>query len=212
MQLYTTYSSYNQTLAACSQNSCCPAGVQGNTALGNNAGLSITTGSNNTTLGNSAGSQITTGSNNTAIGYNAQVPSATTSNQIRIGDTAITYAGVQVAWTITSDRHAKSNIQDSNLGLDFISKLRPVSYYRNNDASEKLEYGFIAQEVEEVLNSAGITNNGIIALDDKGGYSMRYNDLFAPIVKTIQAQQNQIAAQQNQIDELKKIISEMITK
>ena len=29
MPLYTTYSSYNQTIAACSQNSCCPAGPTG---------------------------------------------------------------------------------------------------------------------------------------------------------------------------------------
>ena len=46
-------------------------------------------------------------------------------------------------------------------GLDFISKLRPVSYTRNNDESKKVEYGFIAQEVEFAANKAGFTFSGV---------------------------------------------------
>ena len=102
--------------------------------------------------------------------------------------------------------------------MNFISQLRPVSYYRNNDESKKLEYGFIAQEVEEILNNEGITNNRIISKDDAGMYGLRYNDLMAPMVKAIQEQQlmienlkkdNQLMQKQNdlmqqQINELKK--------
>ncbi len=183
-----------------------------NIANGWGALSSNTTGNINTSIGHLAGSLITTGSNNTAIGFDAQVPTATASNQVTIGNANVTYAGVQVAWTVTSDKRWKSNIQNSNLGLDFISKLRPVSYFRNNDESKKLEYGFIAQELEEALNHAGVTNNGIISKDSKGMYGVRYNDLMAPMVKAIQEQQTIIESQQKQIDELKQLVETLIKK
>ena len=143
-----------------------------------------------------------TGDNNIAIGAYAQVPSSSGSNQVMIGNISITYAGIQVPWTITSDKHWKSDIRDSHLGLDFISKLRPVSYYRNNDENKKIEYGFIAQELEAVLNIAGASNNGIISKNDEGMYGVRYNDLIAPMVKAIQEQQEIIKALQERIIEL----------
>jgi len=157
-----------------------------NTGVGINSLNSNTTGYRNTAVGDSSLYSNTTGSNNTAIGYNAQVPDGTLSNQVRIGNTAVTYAGVQVAWTITSDKRWKSDIQNSNLGLSFISKLNPVSYIRKNDESQKTEYGFIAQEVEEVLLESGVDNSGMINIDDDGMYELRYNDLLAPMVKAIQ--------------------------
>ncbi len=158
----------------------------GNSAFGFQSLILHTTGSNNTGVGFNAGSNITTGSNNTAIGYNSQVPNESGSNQVRLGNEFITYAGVQVAWTITSDRRWKSAITNSNLGLDFISKLNPVSYFRTNDEKQKTEYGFIAQDVEEVLKESGAENSGMITIDDAGKYELRYNDLLAPMVKAIQ--------------------------
>ncbi|MGF2412828.1 tail fiber domain-containing protein [Ferruginibacter sp.] len=116
----------------------------------------------------------------------------------------MTYAGIQVPWTITSDSRFKSNIQTSALGLEFIKQLRPVSYYRNNDESKKTEYGFVAQEVEQTLNKAGIVNNGIISKDDAGMYSVRYNDFIAPMVKAIQQQQEMIEALKKQNELLAK--------
>jgi hypothetical protein len=175
-----------------------------NTAIGSQA-LFNNTGNNNTSLGYDALFSNTTGSNNIAIGYNAQVPNGTLSDQVRIGNTSVTYAGVQVAWTYTSDKRWKSDIQSSELGLNFISKLRPVQYYRTNDEGKKTEYGFIAQELEEALNNAGATNNGIISKDDEGMYGVRYNDLIAPMVKGMQEQQEMIenSASQLEVDQLR---------
>ena len=132
------------------------------------------------------------------------MPTPTASNQVRIGNTSITYAGIQVAWTVTSDKRWKSDIKQSNLGLDFITKLKPVSYFRNNDESKKREYGFIAQELEETLNASGAAANGIISKDDKGMYSVRYNDLMAPMVKAIQEQQLLIQDLKFKIEELER--------
>jgi hypothetical protein len=158
----------------------------GNSAFGQGSLFSLTSGIYNTTIGNSSGSQLTSGNRNIIIGYNAQVPSNTGNDQVRIGNANISYAGIQVAWTITSDRRWKSNILNSNLGLSFISKLRPVSYTRNNDESKKTEYGLIAQEVEEVLKDEGTENTGMLTVTDEGMYELRYNDLLAPMIKAIQ--------------------------
>lgn len=157
-----------------------------NSAFGNSSLLNVTTGDQNTAIGNFSGSNITTGNGNIAIGYNAQVPSSVSDNQIRIGNTFITYAGIQVPWTVTSDRRWKQNILSSNLGLRFISLLRPVSYTRKNDESGKTEYGLIAQEVEEALQQEGIDSSGMLTVTDEGMYELRYNDLLAPMIKAIQ--------------------------
>ncbi|MCZ7603179.1 MAG: tail fiber domain-containing protein [Melioribacteraceae bacterium] len=155
-------------------------------AIGYQALLNNTTGVRNSALGYDAGSLITTGSNNIAIGYDAQVPSGSSSNQIRVGNTSITYAGVQVAWTVTSDKRWKENIQSSPLGLEFISKLNPVIYTRNNDEKQRTEFGLIAQELEEVLKEFNIENPGMLTIDDDGYYHLRYNDLLSPMIKAIQ--------------------------
>ena len=106
---------------------------------------------------------------------------------------------------ITSDRRWKSDIKNSDLGLDFINKLRPVSYLRKNDETKKIEYGFIAQELEETLNKIGISSAGILTKDSQGMYGVRYNDFIAPMVKAIQEQQTQI-------EELKALVKQLLAK
>ena len=187
-----------------------------NSAFGIGSLQNNTTGNNNTAVGNISGNGITTGSNNTAIGYNAQVPNNAGDNQVRIGNTSITYAGIQVSWSITSDRRWKKDISPSNLGLDFITKLNPVSYVRKDDESRKTEYGLIAQEVEDILKEEGITNVGMLTVDNDGNYELRYNDLIAPIIKSIQElkhQNDELASTNKQLAEqnetLKKVIEEV---
>jgi trimeric autotransporter adhesin len=107
-----------------------------------------------------------------------------------------------VAWTITSDKRWKSQIQPLTLGVDFIKQLKPVSYFRNNDSSKKIEMGLIAQDLEEVLQKTGIPNSGMITKDDNGMYSVRYNDLFAPMIKAIQEQQTEISSQKDRVNKL----------
>ena len=88
----------------------------------------------------------------------------------------------------------QNNIQNSNLGLDFISQLRPVCYTRLNDKNNKTEYGFIAQEIDAAFDKAGDQNNGVISKDDKGMLGVRYNDFISISVKAIQEQQEEIEA------------------
>lgn len=201
----------------------------GNTGLGCNVMLNNTTGNYNTAVGYNSLQMNSTGSFNTSIGTNTTFlnnPSnsiaiganttISTSNTVQVGDANITTAIVQVAWTITSDKRWKSNIKTSDLGLDFITKLNPVSYVRNNDESKKIEYGFIAQELEETLLKIGITTAGILSKNNEGMYQVRYNDFIAPMVKAIQEQQILIEEQQTinenqqkQIEDLKVVVERL---
>ena len=177
-----------------------------NTAVGNSA-LIRTTGFANTAIGSQAGNLITTGDNNIAIGYLAQVPTATASNQVRIGNTSITSITGQVAWSFPSDRRLKKDIQDSDLGLDFIKRLRPVSY-RLKNGNDRLDYGFIAQELDKTLGGR-VTKMVTQMGDDMKTYQLRGNDLIAPLVKAVQEQQQIIEKQQKQIDTLEKTIQRL---
>lgn len=197
------------------------AGGASNTALGYESGFNAI-GSNNTCIGYQAGRNAnnvsgnnvligyqaginTTGSNNIAIGFNAQVDVAANPNQIRIGDQNIITASTKVSWTTSSDRRWKENIVNSNLGLRFLKSLRPVSYYRNNDPNKKTEFGFIAQEVDELLKKENQANNGIITIDDAGMFGLRYNDFISISIKAIQEQNIQIEQLQKTNEELKNI-------
>ena len=82
-----------------------------NTAIGLYALRNNTTGTQNTAIGNDALFNVTTGGNNIAIGHNTEVPDEEGDNQIRMGSEQISYAGIQVAWTITSDKRWKNTIK-----------------------------------------------------------------------------------------------------
>jgi hypothetical protein len=180
---------------------CTAVGYQALNAI---SGAGAARGLNNTALGYQAGSTITTGENNIAIGYQAQVAGITSNNQIQMGNAAISLARCQVAWTLSSDQRFKNNIKDSELGLQFLQTLRPVSYLRNNDTQSKTEYGFIAQELQAAFDKAGHSNNGVISADDSGKLGVRYNDFISISVKAIQEQQQQIEALQQSNAELQK--------
>lgn len=51
----------------------------------------------------------------------------------------------------TSDRDLKTDIYPSDLGIDFVNSLKPVSYKFNNGSSGRTHYGLIAQDIEELL-------------------------------------------------------------
>ena len=110
----------------------------------------------------------------------------------------------------TSDRTLKNNIQSSDLGLEFIKKLNPVSYKFNDGTSGRTHYGLISQDVETVLTSLGKTgvdfggfckdkNTRVETIPDENGemidvkieeegdtYSLRYEEFIGPLIKAIQ--------------------------
>ena len=91
-----------------------------NVAIGYNTLNNNTSGSNNVAIGYNALNGLTSYSFCTGLGYNTQV---TGSNQVQLGDvTATVYA--QKAVVTRSDARDKADIADSDLGLDFILRLK----------------------------------------------------------------------------------------
>ena len=195
-----------------------------NVGIGMAAAHSTTSGNNNIAIGRDTLNTNITGSNNICIGHNADVNNSNTNasnqivigasctgigdNQIALGNTNITAIKGQVSFTTYSDKRIKKDIKESNLGLDFINKLRTVTYkkvnpadyheelleerYKKNNPEDrpiddnKIYTGLIAQEVEEVLINSNETWSGHSINDSDGKQGIQYGDLTVPLIKSIQ--------------------------
>ena len=181
---------------------------EGNTAIGSEALTMNTTGSYNTGVGNFATFGTGTISNSICIGYLAGgVVSA--SNRVEIGNTLVTVIAGQVGFSTYSDARIKANISADVPGLDFITKLQPVTY--NIDAHKQMDMvhkdnrqesadwpgkydieqirmtGFLAQDVEQAANEIGYNFSGIQKPENPDElYSLRYSDFVVPLVKAVQ--------------------------
>ena len=106
----------------------------------------------------------------------------------------------------TSDKNEKNTIVDSDLGLSFITELKPVSYKFNNKT--RTHYGLIAQDVKETLDSISkSTENfaGYIEAEVEVGektYGLRYGEFIAPLIKAVQEQQTLIETLQTKVKAL----------
>ena len=89
----------------------------------------------------------------------------------------------------TSDKNEKNTIVESDLGLSFVNKLKPVSYKWNAEhLGNKTHYGLIAQDIEEAIISEGKTLEDFAAVskDDGAPMSLGYSELIAPLIKAVQ--------------------------
>jgi hypothetical protein len=122
---------------------------------------------------------------------------------------------------ITSDRNRKTEIGDSDLGLDFIYQLRSRKYKMIDGTSDRVHYGFIAQEIKYVLDTNNISTQnfaGYIAgtyVEEgsgltKEGYALRYEEFISPMVKSIQEMKDMIDAQQQQINSLQATVNSLL--
>ena len=131
-------------------------------------------------------------------------------------DNSYGFGGSGIRWAViwaangtiqTSDARQKNSITDSDLGLSFIGKLRPVSYKWNvgqniiskdengNDVTTprpgvRTHYGLIAQEVKEALGDKDF--GGFIHDKNTDEMGLRYDQFIAPLIRAIQEQQGMI--------------------
>lgn len=56
------------------------------------------------------------------------------SNQVVIGNSSTLVIAGKVGWSILSDARIKNTVNEDVKGLDFISRLRPVTYHISNAA------------------------------------------------------------------------------
>ncbi|WP_431216123.1 tail fiber domain-containing protein [Puia sp. P3] len=189
-----------------------------NTAIGYGAGIGYDISHANTILGANCDVGADGITNSIAIG---QQVVCTASNQVRIGNLATNSIGGQVGWSTLSDGRFKKNIREDVKGLDFILRLKPVTYRLDMDIlarrlrpkgapavsaamrsdisanGQRTLTGFVAQDVEKAAQEAGFSFSGVDkpATED-GLYGLRYDDFVVPLVKAVQEQQRQIEALQ----------------
>ncbi len=96
-------------------------------------------------------------------------------------------AGGGTSWTSSSDRRLKDDVQAISYGLDAVKALKPVSYVRNDRDIESRELGFIAQDVEGIVDE-------VVNITDDGYYGLDYQRLIPVLTKAIQEQQATIEA------------------
>ncbi len=223
---YTTTGALNVAFGVSSLESNTTGGS--NTAVGSYALFTNTTGGSNTAIGNSADCNSGNLTNATAIGSAAIVNA---SNKVVIGNSSVTVIGGQVGWSTLSDGRFKSAVNDNVPGLDFIMKLKPVTYHfdvrkyehflgktdeqlqkQGRDVSEAeaiVHSGFIAQDVEKAAQELGYDFSGVHKpLDAKDNYSLAYGEFTVPLVKAVQELRKQLNEQVQLNKELKAELAE----
>ena len=172
-----------------------------NTAVGHNAGNNVN-GNRNTFVGKSAGYNLNSGTNNTLIGRFATSSTGSVSNEITLGDSGIATLRCQVtSITALSDARDKKDVEDANIGLDFINDLRPVKFvWDTRDGAKKdiKEVGFIAQELDEVQQKHGVEDHLQLVLKNNPDKLEASQGKLIPIL--VQA----IKDLKKELDELKK--------
>jgi hypothetical protein len=201
------------------------------------------TGDYNTAIGYSALSTNTTGINNTAIGYDADGSSATVSNEITLGNSSVTTLRCQVTTitAISSDSRDKIDIENLTIGLEFIRKLKPVSFVydmrskyaqkdekgkslrdengnyilsKNPDGSKKdndTQVGFIAQDIIEAEDEFNCAWLGLSVRDNPEYLTATPGKVLMPLLKAVQELADKLDESRKEIDLLKKVI-ELSTK
>jgi hypothetical protein len=203
-----------------------------NTMVGFQAGYTNTSGESNTMVGRHAGYDQTTGSNNLLLGHNAgrsTSPSGiitTGSNIVCLGDNNISDLYCADTTISSSDARDKTDVEDFSAGLDFVNKLRPVTYRwdkrsryitKENDdilsitpdgthKEARQHLGFLAQEVEEIEKEFGYSQTKDSQLvvntnEDETAMGIKYERLVPVLVnaiKELSAEVEKLKSQLNQ--------------
>ncbi len=192
-------------------------GGSGNTAIGMDS-LAASTGSYNTGIGYFAGYHLTTGDYNIDIGNQGVAGEGKT---IRIGDSNQTrafVAGIRGVTTVNPDAipvvidsagqlgtvsssiRFKQDVADMGGASSRLMELRPVTFHYKTQPGGPLQYGLIAEEVEQVMPE-------LVVRDATGQLeSVAYHELPAMLLNELQKQQAQIQQQQAQFADLSKTI------
>lgn len=218
-----------------------------NCSYGAKAMYGNTTGNGNNGFGCYALGQNVTGNYNSSLGYQSDVSAPNFDEATAIGSNAIVNNSFRVwlgsavsdVWTTNSynvsDGRFKRNISSDQVkGLDFIKRLRPVTYNfdakaltehltQDMSAEKKANYmkadfdrvyktsqtGFIAQEVEEAAKASGYNFSGVHKPTDKyDTYGVSYYQFVVPLVKAVQEQQQMIDEQKATNEKLMQQVAE----
>jgi len=132
-----------------------------NTSIGFGTGNSNQNISQGTFIGRGSGASLDNITNVTALGYGSN---CSASNQVRIGNTSVTSIGGYAGWTNVSDGRYKTAVQENVKGLDFVLKLRPVTYRLDIN---KLA---VALKEDEIMDENGNIITSVSEIDKKARF------------------------------------------
>ena len=96
-------------------------------------------------------------------------------------------------------------VADADLGLSFVNQLRPVSYKLKADPKHQKGYGFIADEVEDLIGaeSSLVYEEPDWKVGDEVGFkTIHYPSYIAVLTKAIQELSGKVDEQQKLIEAL----------
>jgi trimeric autotransporter adhesin len=115
-------------------------------------------------------------------------------------------AVLQGTLTQLSDVRLKKDISPIQNSLQKIIQLNGYSYHWKNEQSDSsLQIGVLAQEVQKLFPD-------LVKEDSKGMLSVNYSGLIPVLIESVKEQQQLIEKQQKQIDDLKKLVDQLIKK
>jgi len=172
---------------------------------GTDTGYATDSTNNSTIIGTEAGgitTLLTGGTNNTLLGYRAISSTGTVSNEITLGNSSIATIRAQVT-TITSlsDARDKSDILPLNYGMNFIEKLKPVSFVWNMRDGGKIgisDIGFIAQDLQQAQIDTNVNVPNLVSGTEEK-LEAGYGVLLPIIVKALQEANEKIKSLEQRI-------------
>lgn len=155
------------------------------------------------------------------------------SGQVGIGSTAPTVAldvvgDIQYTGTITdvSDRRRKENIKPLAHALETVKAVDGVSFIMKGDEKQRIEFGVIAQDLEDVLpelvhtandelktksvNYVGFIGWIIEAIKDLASNDSRTDREFSRVRQELKEKEKRISALENEVKELRALIEEKL--
>lgn len=165
-----------------------------------------------------------TSNSGTGIGLLGEYPGGTGWGILSIGRVGSTGGFFNV-----SDMKLKKDVSNISNALELVEQLNPVTYHFDNKKyaslalDEKLNFGFIAQEIEQIIPN--IISEGSIPLnpklkdfksDNEVEYlsikSVNYIQLIPILTKAIQEQQQVINSQEDKIEALERKVEEILSR
>jgi len=125
-------------------------------------------------------------------------------------------------WT-NSDAKLKKDINDFSNAMNIVRQLKPRTYFYKKDEyktmnfSSRKQYGFVAQELEEVLPELVQTSQQPVRVNTQGEREMEavkavnYSALIPILTKAIQEQEQKINAQEKKIEELTRLVNQLLS-
>jgi hypothetical protein len=184
--------------------------------VGDEAGNSITTGSNNTCIGAGAGIGIVDGSDIIAIGTPAAGVFANFGPTCFIGGineptgdpgstVAVLIDSNNNLGTSVSSRRFKHDIKPIDKASGALLALKPVSFKYNHDEKGSTQYGLIAEEVAQV-------DSHLVVYRDGEPFTVKYDQINMMLLNEFLKEHKKVEEQQASISQLKSEMQTMVAQ